>query len=89
MLSFILHGGFRLLGQEYKEVAKSMFNKRSDTGKNINRKSHSDFQDKINGLYSNIKLFEKGIKFFDGKYYSTSNVFLFILWLWFRHFIEV
>ena len=68
MLPFIFHCGFRPLGLEYKEVAKSMFNKRSDTGKNVNRKSHSDIQDKINGLYSNIKLFEKGIKFFDGAY---------------------
>jgi len=55
----------RPLGQEYKEIAKSLFNKRPGTGKNVTKKSHSEFQDKINGLYSNIKLFEKGIKFFD------------------------
>ena len=58
---------FRSLGQGYKEVAKSLFNKRPGTGKSANRKSHSEYQDKINGLYSNIKLFEKGIKYFDGK----------------------
>lgn len=44
-----------------------MFNKRPGPGKGANKKSHSEYQDKVNGLYSNVKLFEKGIKLFDGK----------------------
>ena len=56
----------RPLDQGYKEVAKSLFNKRPGTEKGVNRKSHSEYQEKINGLFSNIKLFEKGIKLFDG-----------------------
>ena len=37
------------------------------TGDN-KRKSHAEVQDKINGLYANAKLFDKGIKQFEGLY---------------------
>eukprot|EP00795_Rhopilema_esculentum_P017681 gene17681-9336_t len=57
---------YRPLSQEYKEAAKSLFNKRPGTSSNVaNKKSHSEYQEKINGLYANIRLFEKGIKLLD------------------------
>jgi len=32
----------------------------------MKNKSHKDYQEKITGLWSNMKLFEKGIKQFEG-----------------------
>eukprot|EP00794_Sanderia_malayensis_P000235 gene235-852_t len=55
---------FRPLTQQYKEMAKSVFQSKSSSS-DVKRKSHSEYQDKINGLYANIKLFEKGLLLLD------------------------
>ncbi|KAK2551189.1 E3 UFM1-protein ligase 1-like protein [Acropora cervicornis] len=50
---------YRPLTQSYQEVARSVF---LSTGKQ--RKSHSEVQSKVNVLWANAKLFDKGIKLF-------------------------
>ncbi|XP_068755117.1 E3 UFM1-protein ligase 1 homolog isoform X1 [Montipora capricornis] len=51
---------FRPLTQCYQEVARSVFLSTSDK----NRMSHSEVQNKVNVLWANAKLFDKGIKLF-------------------------
>ena len=55
----------RPLTQCYQEVARSVFLSTGDK----KRKSHSEVQDKVNVLWANAKLFDKGIKLFAGKNY--------------------
>ena len=54
---------FRPLQKQYQEVAKSIFLKTSGAEK---KKSAGEIQDKINGLWTNVHLFERGIKLFEG-----------------------
>ena len=54
---------YRPLTQSYQEVARSVFLSTSDK----NRMSHSEVQNKVNVLWANAKLFDKGIKLFAGK----------------------
>jgi len=51
---------FRPLTQSYQEVARSVFLSTGDK----KRKSHSEVQEKVNALWANAKLFDKGIKLF-------------------------
>ena len=53
----------RPLTQCYQEVARSVFLSTGDK----KRKSHSEYQEKVNVLWANAKLFDKGIKLFAGK----------------------
>ena len=46
-------------------MAKSVFNNRSGKASSSSKKSHAEYQEKINGLYANARLFEKGIKLLD------------------------
>ncbi|XP_066914006.1 E3 UFM1-protein ligase 1 homolog [Clytia hemisphaerica] len=55
----------RPLTKEYQEVAKSIFLTSSGTSSVLKNKSHKDYQEKVNGLWSNLKLFEKGLKQFE------------------------
>uniref|UniRef100_A0A2C9KNN7 E3 UFM1-protein transferase 1 homolog n=2 Tax=Biomphalaria TaxID=6525 RepID=A0A2C9KNN7_BIOGL len=52
----------RPLTRQYQEVAKSIFIKSSGTDR---KKTAVEVQDKINGLWVNTHLFEKGIKLFE------------------------
>ncbi|XP_077864650.1 E3 UFM1-protein ligase 1-like isoform X2 [Saccoglossus kowalevskii] len=53
----------RPLTKSYQEVARSIFMQTTGTSDSVDRrKTHSELQDRINGLWTNIKLFEKGIK---------------------------
>jgi len=56
----------RPLTKEYQEVAKSIFLTSTGSSAVMKNKSHKDYQEKITGLWSNMKLFEKGIKQFEG-----------------------
>ena len=53
----------RPLTQSYQEVARSVFLVTGDK----KRKSHSEVQEKVNVLWANAKLFDKGIKLFNGR----------------------
>ena len=57
----------RPLKEKYQEVAKSVY-LRSSSGEENKRKQQADLEEKVNGLYSNIKLFEKSLRVIIGKY---------------------
>ena len=62
---------FRPLRDKYQEVAKSMFMESSTAqtpggGGANKRKKQAELEEKINALYSNIKLFEKSVKVING-----------------------
>ncbi|GFR97363.1 E3 UFM1-protein ligase 1-like [Elysia marginata] len=52
----------RPLTRQYQEVAKSIFLKGSGADR---KKTAQEIQDKVNGLWTNAHLFEKGIKLFE------------------------
>ncbi|XP_005093191.2 E3 UFM1-protein ligase 1 [Aplysia californica] len=52
----------RPLQKQYQEVAKSIFLKTSGAEK---KKTAGEIQDKVNGLWTNARLFEKGLKLFE------------------------
>ena len=62
----------RSLNRQFAERLKSVFlqtmqNPGSD-GLTTQKKSSSELAEKISGLWVNAKLFEKGLKLFDGKH---------------------
>ena len=62
---------YRPLRDKYQEVAKSMFMESSTAqtpggGGANKRKKQAELEEKINALYSNIKLFEKSVKVING-----------------------
>lgn len=58
---------FRPLNRDYQEkgveVLRSTATQTSGSGK---RKTHSDLQERVTGLWTNVQLFEKGAKLFPG-----------------------
>ncbi|XP_041352630.1 E3 UFM1-protein ligase 1-like [Gigantopelta aegis] len=55
----------RPLSKQYQEIAKSIFLQSAGAASGSDRKkTHGDLQEKLNGLWSNVKLFEKGLKLF-------------------------
>jgi len=58
----------RPLKNKYQEVAKSLFMESSAvTPGGVNkRKQQAELEEKVNALYSNIKLFEKSVKLIAG-----------------------
>ncbi|KAK7107301.1 E3 UFM1-protein ligase 1-like [Littorina saxatilis] len=55
----------RPLSRQYQEVAKSIFLQASGTGTSADRKkTFAELQDKVSGLWTNARLFEKGVKLF-------------------------
>ena len=58
----------RPLNREFTELAKSVFLQTQGTATGAARKkTHGDLSDKVNGLWTNAKLFDKGIKVFPGE----------------------
>ncbi|XP_010769578.1 E3 UFM1-protein ligase 1-like, partial [Notothenia coriiceps] len=59
----------RPLNKAYQEVLRSVFLSSSSAPSRANKKqSMKDLQEEISSLYNNIRLFEKGTKFFSGKF---------------------
>ena len=63
LINVVLFCYNRPLTQCYQEVARSVFLATGDK----KRKSHSEVQEKVSVLWANAKLFDKGIKLFNGK----------------------
>lgn len=65
---------FRPLSREYQEkaveVLRSTATQGSGSGK---RKTHSDLQERLSGLWTNVLLFEKGAKLFPGIIIFENN----------------
>jgi len=65
-MNLILHY-FRPLTKQYQEVAKSIFLQSTGTAStSARKKTHGDLQEKLTGLWTNARLFEKGLKLFLG-----------------------
>ena len=59
----------RPLTKQYQDVAKSIFLQSAGTDtSSARKKTHSDLQEKITGLWTNARLFEKGLKLLPGKF---------------------
>ena len=59
---------FRPLNSEYIEVVKATLSEIVGTTSSVDRKkTHNELQEKISGLWTNVKLFEKGLKNFKGQ----------------------
>jgi hypothetical protein len=57
----------RPLNKEFTELAKSIFMQTQGSGSTAERrKTHSQLSDKLVGLWTNAKMFEKGLKLFPG-----------------------
>ncbi|XP_069138905.1 E3 UFM1-protein ligase 1-like [Argopecten irradians] len=64
-LTEIAHHLHRPLTKQFQEMAKSIFLSQSGAGSGASRKkTHGELQEKISGLWTNCKLFEKGIILF-------------------------
>ena len=62
---------FRPLSKQYQELARSVFLQTMGTAtSSARKKTHSDLQDKVNGLWNNARMFEKGLNFFNGEFVS-------------------
>ena len=59
---------FRPLTKQYQDVAKSIFlqSAGADTS-SARKKTHGELQEKLTGLWTNARLFEKGLKLLPGK----------------------
>ena len=55
---------------KYQEVAREAYMKAANpsaAGGSSKRKQHASLEEKVNSLYTNIKLYEKSIKLISGK----------------------
>ena len=58
----------RPLKREYQSVARSVFLQTAGSASSAARKKNQDqLQEKIVGLWTNVKLFEKGVNHFSGE----------------------
>ena len=63
--SIFIH--LRPLARSYHEVVHSVFRAESHDGKGaVQKKRHMEYEERINGLYTNTRLFHKGIDLFTG-----------------------
>ncbi|XP_065649420.1 E3 UFM1-protein ligase 1 homolog isoform X2 [Hydra vulgaris] len=58
---------FRPLTREYQNVVKDVFVSTAGSVSLTKKNSHQDYQEKVNGLLVNMKLFEKGLNLFEGE----------------------
>ncbi|XP_062511151.1 E3 UFM1-protein ligase 1-like isoform X2 [Corticium candelabrum] len=59
---------FKPLARSYHEVVHSVFRAESHDGKGaVQKKRHMEYEERINGLYTNTRLFHKGIDLFTGE----------------------
>ena len=67
----------RPLNRQFAERLKSVFlqtmQNPGNDGSGTQKKSSGELAEKISGLWVNAKLFEKGLKLFDGKSSCSSN----------------
>lgn len=64
----------RPLNKSYQEVLRSVFMSSSSSPSGANKKkSMKELQEEVANLYNNIRLFEKGIKFFSGESFRLST----------------
>lgn len=64
----------RPLNKSYQEVLRSVFMSSSSSPSGANKKkSMKELQEEVANLYNNIRLFEKGIKFFSGESFRVSR----------------
>lgn len=64
----------RPLNKSYQEVLRSVFMSSSSSPSGASKKkSMKELQEEVANLYNNIRLFEKGIKFFSGKVPPTCS----------------
>lgn len=58
---------FRPLTKQYQDIAKSIFLQTSGASSHERKKTHVELKEKLVGLWTNARLFEKGLKLFNGK----------------------
>lgn len=64
----------RPLTKAYQEVLRTVFMSSTSSPSGANKKkSMKDLQEEVTNLYNNIRLFEKGSKFFFGKSFSKMS----------------
>lgn len=64
----------RPLNKSYQEVLRSVFMSSSSSPSGANKKkSMKEVQEEVANLYNNIRLFEKGIKFFSGESFRAPG----------------
>ena len=78
MSQWVVISVVRSLNRQFAERLKSVFlqtmqNPGSD-GSTMQKKSSSELAEKISGLWVNAKLFEKGLKLFDGECCCTVQL---------------
>ena len=62
----------RPLNKTYLEVVRSVFVSSTSSASGTGRKhTIKDLQEEVSNLYNNIRLFEKGMKFFTGIIHNT------------------
>lgn len=65
----------RPLNRSYQEVLRSVFMSSSSSPSGASKKkSMKELQEEVANLYNNIRLFEKGIKFFSGESLTLSSL---------------
>ncbi|KAF0876069.1 UFL1 ligase, partial [Crocuta crocuta] len=63
------------LNKTYLEVVRSVFMSSTSSASGTGRKrTIKDLQEEVSNLYNNIRLFEKGVKFFTGTFSTVSSI---------------
>ncbi|XP_053396896.1 E3 UFM1-protein ligase 1-like isoform X2 [Mercenaria mercenaria] len=65
LISEIAQQLIRPLTKEYQDVAKSIYLQTSGASSHERKKTHGELNEKLVGLWTNVRLFEKGLKLFN------------------------